>query len=53
MNPLILLISFSPWILFGIIAGHSLLSLEIALGVSLLTSFIVGFKDLKKKMIVS
>ncbi len=53
MNPLILLISFSPWILFGILAGHSLLSLEIALAVSLITSILVGFRDLAKKMIVS
>ncbi len=52
MNPIKLLISFSPWILFGILAGHSLTQLEIALVLSLILSVIVGFKDLKAMMII-
>lgn len=53
MNPIILLLSFSPWIVFGILAGHSLISLEIALIVSTILSVLVNYKDLKKKMLVS
>lgn len=53
MNPFMLLISFSPWIVFGIISGHSLASLEIALGVSLVLTILISYRDLKKKMIVS
>lgn len=53
MNPLILLISFSPWIIFGIIAGHSLTSLEIALAISLVLTILISYRDLRKKMIVS
>jgi hypothetical protein len=53
MNPFMLLISFSPWIVFGIIAGHTLASLEIALGISLILTVLISYKDLKKKMIVS
>ena len=41
MNTIIFLISFLPWILFGLFAGHSLLELETALIVSLVISVIV------------
>jgi hypothetical protein len=52
VNPIIFLISFSPWILFGVLSGHTLTSLEIALMVSLILSFIVGYRDLKDRLIV-
>ncbi len=51
-NPIVLLISFSPWILFGVLAGPSQTQLELALLISLIASLVVGYKDLKKKMIV-
>jgi len=52
MNPIIFLISFLPWILFGIFAGHSLIELEIALLLSLVISVIVGYRDMRGKLIV-
>jgi len=53
MNPLVLLISFSPWILFGILAGHNLFELEAALVICLIATILIGYRDLAKKMIVS
>ncbi|NLV27645.1 MAG: hypothetical protein GXY48_10845 [Methanomicrobiales archaeon] len=52
MNPIIFLISFLPWILFGLFAGHSLVELEIALLISLVVSVIVGYRDMRDKLIV-
>ena len=52
MNPIIFLISILPWILFGLFAGHSLLELETALIVSLVISVIVGYRDMRDKLIV-
>lgn len=52
MNPLTLLISFSPWIVFGVLAGHSLVQLEISLVICLLLSVVVNWTDLKNKLIV-
>ncbi len=48
-----LLLSFSPWIIFGILSGHTLTSLEIALVISLVLTIILSYKDLRQKMIVS
>ncbi len=52
MNPIVFLISFLPWILFGLFAGHSLLELETALIISLVISVIVGYRDMRDKLIV-
>ncbi|PWR74272.1 hypothetical protein [Methanospirillum lacunae] len=52
MNPLTLLISFSPWIVFGVLAGHSLVQLEICLVICLLLSVVLNWTDLKNKLIV-
>lgn len=52
MNPIVFLISFMPWILFGLFAGHSLVELETALIVSLVISVIVGYRDMRNKLIV-
>lgn len=52
MNPIIFLISFLPWILFGLFAGHSLVELEIALMFSLVVAVIVGYRDMRDKLIV-
>lgn len=52
MNPIILLISFLPWILFGIFAGHSLIELETTLFISLIVAIIVGYRDMRDKLIV-
>ncbi|HOW03760.1 hypothetical protein [Methanospirillum hungatei] len=52
MNPIVFLISFLPWILFGLFAGHSLVELETALFVSLVISVIVGYRDMRDKLIV-
>ncbi|MHB9072681.1 MAG: hypothetical protein ACYC6G_04070 [Desulfobaccales bacterium] len=43
-----ILLGFLPWILFGILAGPSLTSLEIGLAVALLASLALGFKQLRK-----
>lgn len=52
MNPIVFLISFLPWILFGLFAGHSLVELETALIISLVISIIVGYRDMRDKLIV-
>jgi hypothetical protein len=52
VNPLILLISFAPWIVFGVLAGHSLVQLEISLVVCLILAVLVNWYDLKNKLIV-
>ena len=43
-----ILLGFFPWILFGIIAGPSLTSLEMALAVSLAATLALGFKQLRQ-----
>lgn len=43
-----ILVGFLPWILFGIIAGPSLIRLETALAVSLAATLALGFKQLRK-----
>jgi hypothetical protein len=43
-----ILLGFFPWILFGIIAGPSLTSLEAALAVSLAATLALGFKQLRQ-----
>jgi hypothetical protein len=48
-----LTIGFLPWIAFAILAGPSLLSLEIAMGACLTLSLIIGFKQLKKGFILT
>lgn len=53
MKHIYILVGFLPWILFGLLAGHSLLSLDIAIVVSFLTAIILGYKDLKKCLILS
>jgi hypothetical protein len=52
VNPFVLLISFAPWIVFGILAGNSLVQLEISLVVCLILAAIVNWSDLKIKLIV-
>lgn len=48
MNLIKLLLAFAPWIVFGLIAGQSLLQLEAAIVVSLMLSMVLGYKELKK-----
>jgi hypothetical protein len=43
-----ILLGFLPWILFGLLAGPSLLSLELALAVALLATLALGFRQLRK-----
>ena len=50
---LVFLLGFSPWILFGILAGSSLLRLDIAIVACLVLSLLVGFKQLKKGFLVA
>jgi hypothetical protein len=52
LNPIVFLISFLPWILFGLFSGNSLTELETALIVSLVISIIVGYRDMRDKLIV-
>lgn len=49
MNALRLLISFSPWIVFGLLAGSSLESLTIALYIALALTIVTSFHDLMRK----
>ncbi len=43
-----ILLGFLPWLLFGILAGPSLIRLEMALAVSLAATLALGFKQLAK-----
>lgn len=52
MNPIVFLISFLPWILFGLFAGHSLTELKNTLIICLVISVIVGSRDMRDKLIV-
>ncbi|MFH1914603.1 MAG: hypothetical protein ABIK45_10050 [Pseudomonadota bacterium] len=47
------IVGFLPWISFGVLAGPSLLRLEIAILVSLALTVIVGFGQLKKGFILT
>ena len=49
----VLLLGFIPWLLFLLLSGHSLASLEIAIMVSLVASLIFGFGDLKRGYILT
>lgn len=49
----VLLIGFIPWLLFLLLSGHSMTSLEISIIVSLLASLIFGFGDLKRGYILT
>jgi len=42
------MLGFMPWILFFFISGHSLSSLERALIICFVVSFVIGFQDLRK-----
>ncbi len=52
MKHLYILVGFLPWILFGLLAGHSLLSLNVAIMFSFLTAFFLSYKGLKKGFIL-
>ena len=47
-----LLVGFLPWIAFGVLAGPSLVQLEVAMAVSLALSVILGYSQLKKGFIL-
>ena len=49
----VLLLGFIPWLLFLLLSGHSLTSLEHAIIVSLFASLIFGFRDLKRGYILT
>ncbi|MBI4982162.1 MAG: hypothetical protein HZC15_03350 [Candidatus Omnitrophica bacterium] len=46
------LLGFSPWLLFLFISGHTLASLERAIIICFLVSFLLGFRDLCKGFIL-
>ena len=49
----VLLLGFVPWLLFLVLSGHSLTSLERAIIASLFASLIFGFGDLKRGYILT
>jgi uncharacterized membrane protein len=53
MNILGLLLGFAPFILFGILAGTSLIPLDIAIAICLAATVIIGYKDLRRGFILS
>ncbi len=53
MKYLYILVGFSPWILFGILAGHSLIAIDIAIILSLISAILFNYKELKKGFILS
>lgn len=48
MNIIKLLLAFAPWIVFGLIAGQSFFSLEIAIIISLVIAIVLGYKQMQK-----
>jgi hypothetical protein len=48
-----ILLGFLPWILFGLLAGPSLIRLEMALAVSLIAALALGFKQLRKRFFLT
>jgi hypothetical protein len=49
----VLLLGFIPWLLFLLLSGHSLTSLEHAIIVSLIASVALGFGDLRRGYILT
>ena len=52
MNVIKLLLAFAPWIIFGLIAGQSFFSLEIAIIISLTITVFLGYKQMQKRYIL-
>jgi uncharacterized membrane protein len=48
MSVIKLLLAFAPWIVFGLIAGQSFFSLEIAIIVCIAITLLLGYKQMKK-----
>lgn len=48
MNPIILLLSFAPWLLFALIAGNTMSSLETAIFICTVLTILLGYKQLRK-----
>jgi len=48
----LLMLGFLPWMLFLFFSGHTLLSLKIAIVISLVASVTLGFGDLKRGFIL-
>ena len=48
MNALRLIISFSPWIVFGLLVGSTIQSLTLALLVALVLTIVTSFHDLRR-----
>ncbi len=53
MNPIKLIASFAPFIVFALLAGNSLNSVKIAIVVSLAVTILLGYKDLRAGFILS
>ena len=49
----LLMLGFLPWMLFLFLSGHTMLSLKIAVVISLVASVTLGFGDLKRGFILS
>lgn len=52
MNIIKLLLAFAPWIVFGLIAGQSFFSLEIAIIISMVITIVLGYKQMQKRYIL-
>jgi carotenoid cleavage dioxygenase len=48
MNPLLLVLSFAPWLAFGFLAGHSQESLTIAFLAAIVLTLLTGYRQLLK-----
>jgi hypothetical protein len=53
MNVLSILLSFAPWIVFGFIAGQSLVRLELAMVIALAVTILLSHKQLKKGYVLT
>ena len=53
MNPIVLLLSFAPWLLFALIAGKSMSSLETAIIVCTALTVLLGYKQLRKRYLLT
>lgn len=53
MKHLYILLGFLPWILFGVLAGYSLIAIDIAISIALISSLLFSYHQLKKGFILA
>ncbi len=53
MNPIVLLLSFAPWLLFALIAGNTMSRLVTAIFICTVLTVLLGYKQLRKRYLLT